>query len=110
MGLCIAGNLPKATAMARERIHLRMDQHILVNGPKDDTMESDNVYGWMAEYTRENGEMGRHMDTVWKNESMERYDMKACGITIFQSENDDAESTMIPSHSNGILLTHVVGS
>ena len=75
--------------MAREHIHLLMAQHILVNGPKDATMESDNAYGRMAEYTRENGGMGRHMGTVSKNESMERYDMKACGITIFQSENDD---------------------
>jgi hypothetical protein len=85
----IAGNSPKDTATARERILLPMVQRIQVNGLEDDITEWDSAYGRMVEYTRENGGMGRHMGTGWKNVSTVRYDMKACGITIFQSENDD---------------------
>jgi hypothetical protein len=105
----IAGNSPRDTATARERILFPMVQRIQVNGLKDDTTAWDSAYGRMVEYTRENGGMGRRMDTGWKNVSTVRYDMKACGITIFQSENDDdaVNAHLHPSHPHDRFFDHI---
>lgn len=88
-GPSIAVNSPPDIVRERELTHLPTVPHILANGIVDAITESDNAFGRMAESTRENGGMVRHMGTGWKNEPTGRYDMKGIGMRMCRSGNDD---------------------
>ena len=89
MELSIAVSLPMAIVRERGLIHSLTVRRILVSGTAGAITELVNASGRMAESTRENGGMVRHMGTASKNEPTGQYGTKGLGIMMFLSENDD---------------------